>query len=262
MILLNNKYGTQEETFMVFEPDARIKRKMSKDGSVLKFMYSVAGVGKGLVAMGAMLVPIGLLLGVALADLIGTLRAFVIIAVCAIPGLLLIIGGITLQNRRVGNWMKAYMKRSSVTEEDIHRLEQEFQQPGALLFSAVKGKDTNSLKKMGIITDHYVKFPGIMPYIVRQEDLVAFFYTKKYQCDDGGFDKALVAYGTNSEYCYVAREEGSEKANLEIVQAIASRNPMVITDHHFAYEGKEYDAVRGLEEVIALHKRIRAQQQA
>ena len=247
---------------MVFEPNEKIKKKMSKDGSVLKFMYSVAGAGKGLVAMGAMLVPIGILLGVALAGVMGTMQAIVVTAVCAIPGLLLIIGGMMLQNRRVSNWMKAYMKRSSLTEEDIRRLEQEFQQPGTLLFSVDKGKDTNSLKKMGIITNHYVKFPGIMPYIVRQEDLVAFFYTKKYQCDDGGYDKALVAYGTNSEYCYVARENGSEKANLEIVQAIAARNPMVITDHHFAYEGKTYDAVRGIEDVIALHKRIRAQQQA
>ena len=247
---------------MVFEPNDKIKRKMVKDGSVLKFMYSVAGVGKGLVAMGAMIVPIGVLLGVFLADLLGAVPAVVVVAVSAVPGLLLIIGGMVLQNRRVSNWMNAYMKRSSVTEDDIHRLEQEFRQPGAVLFSVDRSKSTNSLKKMGIITNHYVKFPGIIPYIVRQEDLVAFFYTKKYQCDDGGYDRALVAYGTNSEFCYVERENGSEKANLEIVQAVKDRNPMVITDHHFAYEGKTYDAVRGLDDVIALHKRVRAQQQA
>ena len=34
-----------------------------------------------------------------------------------------------------------------------------------------------------------------------------------------------------------------EKASLEIVEAIEARNPMVITSHHFTYEGKTYDAV-------------------
>ena len=45
----------------------------------------------------------------------------------------------------------------------------------------------------------------------------------------------------------------------EIVEAIEARNPMVITSHHFTYEGKTYDAVRDADEVVALHKRLRAE---
>lgn len=245
---------------MVFEPDARMKGKMLKDGSVLKFMYSVAGAGNGLIAMGAMLVPIGILLAVALAGIMGTAQAVVVATVIGVPGLLLIIAGMMLQNRRMSNWMKAYQKNSGLSEGELRRFDDEFRQPGTLLFALEKGKDTNSLKKMGVITSHYVKFPGIVPYILRQEELVAFFYTRKYLCGDGGYDKALIAYGTDKERGFMAREQGNEKTNMEIVEAIASRNPMVITDHHFVYEGKEYDAVRRPEEVIDLHERIRRQQ--
>ena len=47
---------------MVFEPDAKLKKKMDKDGSVLKYMYGVGGAGKGLIAGGGMFSAIGVLL--------------------------------------------------------------------------------------------------------------------------------------------------------------------------------------------------------
>ena len=37
---------------MVFVPEEKLRQKMQIDGSVLKYMYSVAGVGLGLIAMG------------------------------------------------------------------------------------------------------------------------------------------------------------------------------------------------------------------
>ena len=92
-----------------------------------------------------------------------------------------------------------------------------------------KGKDTNSLKQMGFLTDNYIKFPSLGPCVFRLEDLVACFYTKKYLCQDGGYDSALIAYITD---------------------------PRVISDHFFSYEGKEYDAVKNPEEVIQLHKQV------
>lgn len=45
-----------------------------------------------------------------------------------------------------------------------------------------------------------------------------------------------------------------------MIDAIAAHNPLIITDHHFSYEGREYDAVRQPEEVIALHQRMRTGQ--
>ena len=40
------------------------------------------------------------------------------------------------------------------------------------------------------------------------------------------------------------------------MKAIRERNPRVISDHFFSYEGKEYDAVKNPEEVIQLHKQV------
>ena len=51
---------------MVFEPESSMKRKMAKNGSVLQYMHSVAGAGKGLIAMGIMLIGIGAMLTAAL----------------------------------------------------------------------------------------------------------------------------------------------------------------------------------------------------
>ena len=89
----------------------------------------------------------------------------------------------------------------------------------------------------------------------RLEDIVACFYTKKYLCQDGGYDCALIAYVTDDELGFMQRNP-PEKPSLSIVKAIGERNPRVITDHYFSYEGKEYDAVRKPEEVIQLHKRV------
>ncbi len=162
-----------------------------------------------------------------------------------------------MQKKKESGWLKAYMEPTGLSEQEVHQIEQEFKQPDTMLFSFDKEKDTNSLKKMGFVTKTYIKFPGVNTYVFRLDDMVACFYTKKYLCDDGGYDRAFVAYPVNSEWGILMRSP-SEKASLEIVKAISERNPKVITDHHFSYEGKEYDAVRGLDEVIALHKRVYA----
>lgn len=240
---------------MVFVPEEKLKKKMELDGSVLKYMYSVSGAGKGLIAMGIMCIPIGLLLAAALFDVLGAGSVITMAAVIILPSILLIFLGVFLQKRKVNNYMNACEKQSGLTQAQIRQAEEEFKQPGTVLFALEKGKSTNNLKKMGFITSNYIKFPGIGFYIVPLQDLVACFYTKKYLCQDGGYDRALIAYGCNDDRAWYYNSP-PEKASLEIVEAIEAHNPLIITDHHFAYEGKEYDAVRRPEEVIALHRRM------
>ncbi len=240
---------------MVFIPNDKLKQKMSKNGSVLQFMYSVAGAGKGLIAMGAMLIGVAIMLAAALSGIIGTAGSVKMAVVIIVPSILLIVLGVHMQKKKESGWLKAYMEPTGLSEQEVYQIEQEFKQPDTLLFSLDKGKDTNSLKKMGFITRTYIKFPGVNTFVFRLDDMVACFYTKKYLCQDGGYDRAFVAYPLNSEWG-ILQTSPPEKASLEIVKAIAERNPKVITEHHFSFEGKEYDAVRGLDEVIALHKRV------
>lgn len=240
---------------MVLVPDDKLKQKMSKNGSVLQFMYSAAGAGKGLIAMGAMLIGISIMLAAALANTIGTVSAIRMAVIIIVPSILLIVLGVYMQKKKESGWIKAYMEQSKMGEQEVYQIDQEFRQSDTVLFSLDKGKDTNSLKRIGFITRNYIKFPGLSSCVFRLDDMVACFYTKKYLCQDGGYDRALVAYPLNGEYGFL-QDSPPEKASLEIVKLIGERNPKIITEHHFAYEGKEYDAVRGLDEVIALHKRV------
>ncbi len=240
---------------MVFEPKDSLKKKMAKNGSVLQYMHSVAGAGKGLITMGAMLIAIGLMLAAALSGMMGAERAIMMAVVVAVPSVLLIVLGIFMQKKREREWISSYMKNTDMKEQDLRQIDQEFKQPGVVLLSLDNGKDANSLKKMGFITANYVKLPGVKPSIFRLEDIVACLYTKKMLCADGGYDSALIAYPLHGDwvYCWTSPPE---KASIEIAKAIGQRNPRIITDHHFAYEGKEYDAVGGMDEVKELHKRV------
>ena len=240
---------------MVFEPNERIRKKMRKDGSVLKFMYSVAGVGKGLAAGGLMLVFIGVVLAAMLMPVFETPQAVMVGGVGVIPGLLLAVGGAFLQKRRDDGWLKAYARKSKLPESDILQADEELKGQKILLFSAITSKNTNNLKKMGFITPHYIKFPGIHPSLAHLQDLTACFYTKKYLCKDGGYDKAFVAYSRDKKLQFLTSDI-KEAAAQEIVDVIASRNPAVITSHHFQYQGKEYDAVRDMDAVIALYNTV------
>lgn len=240
---------------MVFTPDEKLRQKMSKDGSVLKYMHDVAGIGKGLLAGGGMLVFVGVLLTAALVSVLGVTGALFAGALAAVPGALLIAGGVYLRKRRLAGWMKAYVKHTGLSEADILKADEEFKEPGTLLLSLEKTKDSNSLKRMGFVTTHYVKMPGVIPAMARLEDVAACFYTKRFRCQDGGYDKALVAYSRDKKMA-VTKIGVSEKVGVEIVDAVAKRNPAVIKDHHFMYEGREYDAAQGMDDVIELYERM------
>ena len=65
----------------------------------------------------------------------------------------------------------------------------------------------------------------------------------------------MVAYFVDGDMGILHRNP-PEKASIAIVKAIGERNPRIITDHFFTYEGEEYDAVKEPEKVVQLHKRV------
>lgn len=253
----------QEGMDMVFVPNEKLKKKMlSMDGSVLKYMHSVAGGGKGLVAGGAVLLFFCVLLAVLIVPGMKFGTGLMVCICLCLPGLLMVVGGRFMQKRRMNNWLKTVAKRTGYSEEEIRRIDEEFKQPGTVLFSYTKGKDTNSLKKMGFITAHYVRFPGVGYDIYHLQELAACLYTENYIHGNGEHDRAMVAYAMDKPEVYqcYGLEKSSKKACTEIVEAIEARNPLVITAHQFSYEGKNYDAVQGRQEVLELQRRLRSQQ--
>ena len=116
---------------MIFEPDDRLKQKMAKNGSVLQYMYSVSGAGKGVMALGIMLAVIGAALAAVLTNTMGTQGAVTFGAAMIIPGILLAVLGVFMQQKKERGWAQAYME-TGLTEQDLRRIEQEFKKPGTL----------------------------------------------------------------------------------------------------------------------------------
>ena len=85
---------------MIFEPDDKLKQKMTKNGSVLQYMYSVSGAGKGIMAMGIMLALIGAALAAVLMNTMGTQGAVRFGAVMIIPGIPVSYTHLTLPTKR------------------------------------------------------------------------------------------------------------------------------------------------------------------
>ena len=100
---------------MIFEPDDKLKQKMTKNGSVLQYMYSVSGAGKGIMAMGIMLALIGAALAAVLMNTMGTQGAVRFGAVMIIPGILLTVLGVFMQQKKERGWAEAY-KKCGLTE--------------------------------------------------------------------------------------------------------------------------------------------------
>lgn len=240
---------------MIVEVNENLRKKMKKDGSVLRYMQSGAGLGLGLLAGGLVLAAAGLLLTVLMIGALEPSRAVIVGMIFMAPGVLLLLLGFFLHKRRLDNYLKAYRENSGLTDEEILQAEAEFDQPGTVLLSLEKGKSMR-LKQAGFLTEHYVKFPGIYPNLFKVDELIACFFTKKFVTPDGGYNDALIAYSyrTVPEGCRVLTD--AEKACQEIVELIASRNPRVIVGHHFSVEGKKYDAVRQIPEVAELHKNM------
>ncbi|MCI8510667.1 MAG: hypothetical protein HFE83_01555 [Lachnospiraceae bacterium] len=239
---------------MIFAPEERLKKKMQKDGSVLKYMYRTAGAKRGLIIGGLLLFLVGILLYAVPMGIDRTTALWLGVAM-AVPGGLLSAGGLILEKNRLSKWQEVWEEKTGLSRADLLQADREFKQPGTVLLAFEKSMDNASLKEMGFLTENYLKMPGTAQYLYRLEDMVACFYTDQFIREDGGYDHAFVAYSTDKTRPYMwipAMQEPSD----EIIKMLERCNPGLVTTHFFACEGRRFDAVRGFEEVIDLHNQI------
>ncbi len=236
---------------MVFIPDQELKQKMMKDGSVLKYMRTAGGAGIGLIAGSIVFFVTGALLALFLPPL-GLL--------IAAPGILMLVPGVILRIRQLKNWKKDYMKKTGLTEQELANVEEEFMAPGTVMFAFNNSKKPGDLRTAGFVTEHYVRMPMAWINLFRLDEVVACFFVKGMG-SSLGFDRALVLYDEKSApgEGYIAKDSCDAKCGQEIVDAIVSRNPFIISAHRFIYEGRQYDALLGQPDVIALHNRLKQQ---
>lgn len=243
---------------MIYRPDEKQKRKMQMDGSVLKYMDSAMGAGKGLTALGVCLLILGGLLAVAMRT-IGTAQMMVGIAMAAL-GLILMLCGTTKQKKRMSQYLDHYAERSAVPREELSSVEAELQQPDAVFMAWNNGTSVNDIKNMGFVTKNYMMLPKTLR-IYHLKDIVICFQTNKFVVSDGGYGHVFfmgIAGEPEPRIVY----DISEKQAADVIQAITEKNPMVITHRNFEYQGQTFDALKDLKAVMDLHQEIVQARQA
>ena len=85
--------------------------------------------------------------------------------------------------------------------------------------------------------------------------MVAFFYSDRIRCADGGFTSGLAALSRGDSEP-VSLYGISDKMGRELVKAVTERHPSVIGANPFSYGGRQYDMWKECGEVKELHASV------
>ena len=236
--------------------DSKMKAKMTKDGSVLKYMCGFSAAGEGCLGGGAVLLFAGILLGffMSAADF-GVPQSLVAGGIFAVPGLILVLLGLFLRTQGLKNYARRCQKKCGLTPEEMQIIDAEFTEPSTILFFNTSTSKSRAIRTGGFITTHYLKLPVHTLYIRKLKDIVAAFYSDKVPCLDGGYTSGLVVLSSRDKEPYILSGV-PQKMCEEMAAAIIKWNPSVIGVNHFLYEDKEYNVLKKYDEVLALHERL------
>ncbi len=245
---------------MIFTAPKEILEKQAKDGSVLKGLRSSGGLGVGLMAGGITLFVFYVLLGVP-CFFFAPKAGLAITAVLGLPGLLLIIIGVSKKNKQRNGYMDYYQQESGLERAELERVEQELKAPDVL---AIGNRMPDQGKKAPFyycfLTKNYLIMPGVAGkcLIRRIEDLAAVAYSEKIP-GIGGYKFGLILITT-----WEADGEGLYNAFLvkescmEVISEIRKKNPTVITDQVFQYQSRVYDMLKDGKAILELYKQQKA----
>lgn len=234
-----------------------LQKMVNRHGSVLKAYRARGGGAAGAIAGGVTLFISGVLLGGVSMLGLGT-RGLVIGAAFWAPGLLLIILGTVMRNKRINGYLDYYQKETGYSAGELQAADRELMGPGV---GVIAGK-TNRAKEevMFMITEHY--FMSVWPnkgcYLVKLEDIVAAFHSCQIpfismyleglyvisKRDVAG--KAQVNPLTKKQYngyynAIMSEQQNAEAVCMEAVEEIAKRVPHVIRHQHIVVNGENFD---------------------
>lgn len=241
---------------MIASTDHKLYQKLQKaagkkGGSILKNIRTCKGGGKGLIAGAIVLlvftVPI---------TIIGLLAdaGDVISILLSVPGLLLLILGIVLRNKRNAAWVSYYQKESGFTETELQQVDRELSSPSATIAVCRypgKGKDSYIA---AFFTEHYVVLNGgIEPYLWRLEDMIAAAFS-----DSGDiWCIALLTMHDKETRCINCLITDTDKKPLlanEILQELSRRNPKILCGQEIVCDGRHYILERDGAQLLRLHQ--------
>lgn len=241
---------------MVITSDDHLKRKMMRKGSVLKYLGGISPGGAGCAAGGGVLLFSGILLCIFMrAGEFDWLRSAIAGGVFMLPGLLLILLGVLLKSLKEKRYLGRYEKKSPLTREELLKVEEEFKNRSTVILIPDSKASGRVLQNAGFLTEHYFKAPGNSYYVRKIEDMVAFFYSDRIRCADGGFTSGLAALSRGDSEP-VSLSGISDKTGRELVKAVTERHPSVIGANPFSYGGRTYDMWKECDEVKELHSLV------
>lgn len=137
--------------------------------------------------------------------------------------------------------------------EEIKTVDSELMGPDAIIISGpLLNKGTKGLSMACFITEHYFVVPlaAGTSYVRRIQDLVAVFYSDEIPGINGyKHGMGFISRRDDAPGCHAVL---TKEPYMEAVQILSQRNPRMITDQKFLYEGKIYDLWKNSRDVIQL----------
>lgn len=236
---------------MIASTEHKLYQKMRKKGrdSILKSIRIDKGGGKGLIAGAIVLliftVPISILS--LLSD-----PNFVIAAAVSAPGLLLLVLGIVLKNKRTASWLSYYQEQTGFSEGELQQVDRELVSPSTTIVTCRFPNTTKDSYIAGFFTEHYVVINGVSPYVRRLEDIIAVAFSDSTDIWCMAFltvqDKEALAVNLVTET--------SRKVTLanEIMQELTRRNPKILCGQEIVCDGRQYILERDGAQLLRLYQ--------
>ncbi|MCM1065192.1 MAG: hypothetical protein NC420_12160 [Eubacterium sp.] len=208
-------------------------------GSILQALRADKGGGKGLIAGGIVLLGAGLLLSL-----------FGLFFVFGVPGLILLVLGIVLKNKRDSSWISYYRETTGYSEGEIQQIDRELASPSVTLVVTPSASVNNCVSCF--FTEHYLVMNGMEPYVRRLEDFIAVAFSDStdrwYMASLTKQDKETRAVGLFTDT--------DKKPTLckEVMEELCRRNPDVLCGQAIVCEGRNYILERDGAQILRLYQ--------
>ncbi|MCM1536806.1 MAG: hypothetical protein NC254_00210 [bacterium] len=238
---------------MITSTNNKLYRRLLKKGkgNILKAIRIDKGGGKGLIA-GA----ISLLVFTLPATIIGLLTDSGILAsflsiLLSLPGLLMLVIGIVLKNKRASSWSSYYKEQTGFSETELPAVERELASPSTIVVTC-KNMSVKNNYLAAFFTEHYILINNLCPYLRRVEDIIAAAFSDSTDSWHMVFlstmdtDTHVVGLFTDSMW--------KESLAKEIMQELSRRNPNILCGQEIVCDGRLYILERDGAQILRLYQ--------
>ncbi|MBO5337155.1 MAG: hypothetical protein J6A94_08535 [Lachnospiraceae bacterium] len=222
------------------------------NGSILKAIRADKGAGRGLIAGGIVLLGFAVMLGLPCVFFAASrLAGLGLFGLMLLPGILMIILGIILKNKREANWLSYYQKEYGYTEEDLLQADKELSSDSVKLVLCRAVNATIEAFVYGFITENYVLINGVYPYLKKLDDVIAVAFS------DSTLQWCMVCITKqDKDVMAIPLHTDTDRKPLlcqEVMQEMCRSNPNILCGQQIVCEDKFYILEKDGAELIRLY---------